>query len=143
MTPLRQHRWLTGVAGLNAVAPWAGSVGLIGGGLSFGKDLDERLPFGNLQLAGIALAVLVALPLTVLAWLAAHHRRGTSRWAAGCGAILIGWIAIQLVFLRALSWFHPTYLAIGAWLLIWGLHDRRRIARPRSPQWVGHTRTRP
>jgi len=28
----------------------------------------------------------------------------------GAGLVLVGWIAVELAFIKAYSWFHPTYL---------------------------------
>ena len=50
------RRSLAGFAMANALAAWSGAVGLIGGGLSFGSRLDQRLPFDSTVLAGVALA---------------------------------------------------------------------------------------
>ena len=52
---------LAGFAALNAVAAWAGAVGLAAGGIDFGDHTNDRLPFDSLVLAGIALAVIVAV----------------------------------------------------------------------------------
>lgn len=50
------------------------------------------------------------------------------------GVVLVGWIAVQLAFLRELSFFHPTYVVIGA-VLIWMGRDaiadwRSALSRP-------------
>jgi hypothetical protein len=41
------------VTGLIALSAYAGVVGLLGGGISFGETIDARLPFGSLILAGL------------------------------------------------------------------------------------------
>jgi hypothetical protein len=66
------------VTGGIALTGFAGVVGLIGGGLSFGPAINARLPFGSLVLAGLALLVFVAVPMTVAA-LAAEESSGSRR----------------------------------------------------------------
>jgi hypothetical protein len=78
--------WLAGFAAFNAFGAWAGAFGLITGGTDFGDTIDDRLPFDSLVLAGLALAAIVGVPLTVLAWSAwiAGGEPMTSRWSSGC-----------------------------------------------------------
>jgi hypothetical protein len=40
-----------------ALSGYAGVVGLLGGGISFGDSIDARIPLGSLFLAGMALLV--------------------------------------------------------------------------------------
>jgi hypothetical protein len=120
----RSQRTILWIAVVNAALAWFGAVGLVGGGLSFGSELDHRLPWDSPVVAGIALALVVAVPLSALARLAGSGDRRTGEAAVVVGVALVGWIAVQLVVLRALSWFHPTYLAIGLWLVALGMHVR-------------------
>ena len=53
----------------------------------------------------------------------------TDRAAVVAGGCLIGWIVVQLLFIRELSFFHPTYLAVGA-LFVWS--GRRALGRQPS-----------
>jgi hypothetical protein len=53
------------ITGAVALSGYAGVVGLLGGGISFGDTIDARLPFGSLFLAGLALLAIVAVPMTV------------------------------------------------------------------------------
>ena len=116
----RLHRRL-GVcvfAGLIALSAYAGAIGLITGWLSLDNTAATRLPFSSPVLGGIALAVIVAAPASWLAWLA---WRGDPRIEAVellAGSLLIGWILVELAFIREFSLFHPTYLVIGV-ILIW------------------------
>ena len=118
----RRRPVLAVVAGLNAVAAWGGAAGLIIGFLSLTDRLNERLPFASPVLGGLALAVLVALPLTVLAVLAATGHPRTGEAAVVVGLLLIGWILVQVLFLRELSLFHPFYLLVGTGLVAAGHH---------------------
>lgn len=108
------RRWLAAFAAVNAFGAWAGAVGLITGGTDFGEVINERLPFDSLVLAGLALAVIVAVPLTVLAWSAWTGGPRTDELALVVGLLLIGWIIGQVVVIRAFSLFQPAYLAVGA-----------------------------
>jgi len=114
-------------AALIALSAYAGAVGLTTGGLTLMADLNERLPLGSPLLGGIALALIVALPTTWVAWLAWHDDPRTDAAALVAGILLVGWILVELAFIREFSFFHPTYLAVGA-LLIWiGRHGRHDL----------------
>ena len=116
----RRRTALALFAGVNAVAAWGGALGLISGALSFGDDLDARLPFDSLVLAGMALGLLVAVPLTTLTVAAWVGDPRTDTLSTMVGVVLIGWIGIQVVVLHAFSWFHPIYLVVGATFVFLG-----------------------
>ncbi len=115
---------LAGLAAVNAVAAWAGAVGLLVGWIDFGARLDRRLPFDSLVLAGLALAAIVAIPSTVVAVLAWRGDPRTPLVTTALGVLLIGWIVVQLLFLQSFSFFQPLYAAIGVAFLVAG----RRLA---------------
>lgn len=123
---------LAAMAAVNAAAAWAGGVGLIVGAIDFGEPTNDRLPFANLVLAGAALVAIVAIPLTVLAWSAWTGGSRTDDLALVVGSLLIGWIVVQVVVLRAFSAFQPTYLAIGVFFVA-ASHRAHLDARRRGP----------
>jgi pimeloyl-ACP methyl ester carboxylesterase len=125
-TGTQRRTGLAAFAGVNAAAAWGGAIGLVVGALSFGDDLDARLPFDSLVLAGIALGLVVALPLSALAVMAWIDDPRTDVLATIVGAVLVAWIALQVVVLHAFSWFHPLYLTIGATFVALGGHVGRR-----------------
>jgi hypothetical protein len=98
------------VTGAIALSGYAGVVGLLGGGISFGDTIDARLPFGSLFLAGLALLAIVAVPMTVASVAAGRGMRYGADIVFGAGLLLVAWIAVELAFIKAYSWFHPTYL---------------------------------
>jgi hypothetical protein len=98
------------VTGAIALSGYAGVVGLLGGGLSFGDTINARLPFGSLFLAGLALLAIVAVPMTVASVAAGRGLRHGPDIVFGAGILLVAWIAVELAFIKAYSWFHPTYL---------------------------------
>ena len=105
--------WLAAFAALNALAAWGGAIALVTGATDFGESVNRRLPFDSLVLAGLALGVLVAVPLTLLACSAATGAARTDELALIVGVMLIGWIVVQVVVLRAFSMFQPIYLGVG------------------------------
>jgi hypothetical protein len=107
------------ITGAIALSGYAGVVGLVGGGISFGDTIDARLPFGSLFLAGLALLAIVAVPMTVASVAAGRGTRYGAEIVFGAGLLLVAWIAVELAFIRAYSWFHPTYL--GAAIVVLGL----------------------
>ncbi|MDH4160201.1 MAG: alpha/beta fold hydrolase [Actinomycetota bacterium] len=106
--------WLAGSAAFNAFGAWAGAVGLATGGMDFGESINDRLPFDSLVLAGLALGIIVGIPLTALAWSAWVGGPRTDDLALAVGLTLIGWIVVQVAVIRAFSLFQPAYLAVGA-----------------------------
>jgi hypothetical protein len=120
-----RHPGLAIVAGINAAAAWFGAAGLITGFLGLGKAIEARLPFASPVLGGLALATLVAVPLTLLAAAAWIGDPRTPEATVAAGVVLIGWIAVQALFLRTFSAFQPTYALLGVALIAWGRHVRR------------------
>ena len=93
-------------------------MGLIVGFLSLDPATTSRLPWGSAAFGGVALALLVAVPNTILAVFAVRgdHRAGST--AIGVGVLLVGWIVVELAFIRELSFFHPLYVTVGL-VLVW------------------------
>lgn len=117
--------WTAAVTGLVAATGYAGVVGLVGGGLSFGDQIDARLPFDSHLIAGLALLGFVAVPMTLAAVACVRRRADAGLVTAGAGLLLVIWIAVELAFIRAYSFFHPTYLAAAVVVLVLGwLLDR-------------------
>jgi 4-amino-4-deoxy-L-arabinose transferase-like glycosyltransferase len=104
-----------------AVSAWAGAVGLIVGFLSIGTELNQRLPAHSPVVGGIALAVVVAAPYTVLGLLAWRGDRATPGAAVLAGVVLMGWIVVELIFIRSISFFHPTFLLVGIAFVVAGM----------------------
>ncbi|MFN0092138.1 MAG: alpha/beta fold hydrolase [Acidimicrobiales bacterium] len=109
--------WLAGFAAFNAFGAWAGAIGLVTGGMDFGASINDRLPFDSLVLAGLALGIIVGIPLTVLAWSAGTGGPRTDDLALTVGLTLIVWIVVQVAVIRAFSLFQPAYLAVGAYFV--------------------------
>jgi uncharacterized protein len=109
--------WLASFAAVNGIAAWAGALGLVFGGTDFGERANHRLPFDSPVVAGLALAIVVAIPLTWLAWSAWTGAERTDDAALIVGAMLIGGIAVQLVVLQAFSLFQPTYVCVGTYFI--------------------------
>jgi dienelactone hydrolase len=90
---------------------------LVIGDVDFGESIDDRLPFDSVLFAGLALVIVIAVPLTALSWSAFTAGSRTDDWALGAGLLLIAWIVGQIAVIRAFSWFQPVYLVIGAGLV--------------------------
>jgi pimeloyl-ACP methyl ester carboxylesterase len=117
-TPTARRPWLAAFAACNALAAWGGALALATGAIDLGDTLAARLPFASPVLAGMALAVVVAVPLSALAWSAWTASPRTSMVALATGSLLIAWIVVQVAVLRAFSLFQPAYLGVGIALVV-------------------------
>ena len=125
--PTRQpRRGLAVAAALVALSAWGGAAGLATGSLALEGGLNARLPFHSPVVGGLALAVVVAVPFTLLAVSAWRGSERTDELALGSGALLVGWILVELAFVRELSFFHPLYLVIGGVFAFCGRHALKR-----------------
>jgi uncharacterized protein len=126
-TPPTPHRrtLLAVLAAANAAAAWGGAGGLVVGAIGFGPTLDDRLPFDSLVLAGLALAVVVAVPLSALAAAAWTGHPYTSEISLAAGGALVVWIVVQIMILRSFSLLQVVYLGLGAYFI--GASNRVRL----------------
>ncbi|MGX7829596.1 hypothetical protein ACTG9Q_31350 [Actinokineospora sp. 24-640] len=111
-----RRRWeeLGGVlTGLMAIWAYAGAVGVIGGGVDFGREVTDRFPWGSTAVAGTALLVCVALPMTTATALVWRHSPKAPTALLVAGAILVAWIIVQLMVIRTFSWLQPVCFSYG------------------------------
>ncbi|GAD86405.1 hypothetical protein [Nocardia asteroides] len=100
------------IAGLLATWAFAGALGLITGVLALSPVTESRLPWQSPVVAGVALALVVGLPMTVVALTAQDDPRTTqTTMVAACA--LIGWILLQLLLLRELTWLQPVCVMLA------------------------------
>jgi hypothetical protein len=103
-----------------AAAAWFGAVGLVSGLLPVERSLAARLPLHSTVFAGVALAVVVGAPMTlvtVLGW-RGHARTGETGTLAGL--LLVGWIAVEAAVVREFSPLQPICAAAGVGLIVLG-----------------------
>ena len=93
----RPQRGLAAFAAVIALSAYGGAVGLVAGFIGLDAPLNRRLPFESPVLGGIALALIVALPMTVLAIRARAADPRTAATAVAAGGLLVAWILVELV----------------------------------------------
>ena len=98
---------------------------LILGYMSMGPELTAQLPWGSEVVGGVALLLCVAVPNAALGVLALRNDDRVAAAAVVVGLVLVGWILVELAFIRELSFFHPLYVGIGLVLILLG----RRLQR--------------
>ncbi|GAA5152315.1 MULTISPECIES: hypothetical protein [Amycolatopsis] len=123
----RRHAWLASFTGLIAILAYAGAVAVATGVL--GPGVEARLPFESPVFAGVALAVVVGVPMTVVTTLGLRGDARTSAAAVVAGALLIAWIAVEVGFVRTYSWLQPVFAFAGVAVLHTGLQGLRGVRR--------------
>jgi hypothetical protein len=124
-------RWaLIALELLIAANGYYGGLGLIRGGMGMPEEWLVGTPFDSWVLPGIALLLVIAVPMTVAA--AAEITR--ARWAypmsVAVGVVQILWIVAQVVILRQYFFLQPTLFVLGGLivLLAWLAHRPHRAA---------------
>lgn len=116
------------------------AVNALGGGIYLMTDPDSAMPIewldgtplGSWFWPGVALIVSIAvLPATVIA--AAFRARPYARPGHMlAGAVLVGWICIQLAVIGYVSWMQPLMLALGLILVALGTANARAWQREQA-----------
>ncbi len=122
------------LAGLMATWAFAGSFGLITGAVPLTPATLDRIPLHSPILSGVALALVVGLPMTVVALTVDDNDAHNAQTTLVAASALIGWILVQLVVLREFNWLQPVCLVLAFAVAALGtppLHDHTDI-RPRS-----------
>jgi hypothetical protein len=71
------------------------------------------LPFGSAVLGGVALALLVCLPQSVLTLLALRRSSAAAATSLLVGSLLVLWILVEVAFLHVLAGLQVVYLVVG------------------------------
>lgn len=125
---VRSRTWtvVASLTGFMAVWAYAGGAGLISGVVDLGATVDHRLPFHSPVFAGIALIVVLAIPMTVAAWWAGRAPEETAILA---GLIILCWIIVEIAIIRVFNGLQAFCLAYGIGLIVLGtsLLMRRRL----------------
>ena len=112
--------WLIMISGWTAVLATGGAVGL-----ATGTMLDPvstaRLPWHSAGTAATALLVVVAAPMAIVAVLAQRRHPAYRTAAVVAGCLLIAWIAVEIAFIRELSWLQAVFAVVGIVVLLLGL----------------------
>lgn len=117
----RTQRLLAAGTGLLAIFGYAGALGLITGAIYLGDEINARLPFHSPELVGVAEAVIVAVPMTVVTSLAAKEDARTGRAAVVSGVLLLAWVVLGVVVVGDRSWLQALLAAAGLCVLLVGL----------------------
>lgn len=126
----QRDRGAATLAAVMAVGAAAGALGLWGGSIDFGDEITARLPWGSTVLAGTALLVVVAVPMAVAASAAWRGDPRAPRLLLVAGLLLVGWIVVEVAFIRSFSWLQPVCATWGALVAVLGLRDRGRAPGP-------------
>lgn len=131
-----RHTLLAALAGFMAIGATAGGLGLMNGAEDFFGEqtatIYARLPFESPQFAGAALLLGVAVPMALTAVLAWRGSRLTAAVGGAAGAVLVGWIIVQLALIGTFFWLQPVCLAWGLAVTVLALNlDRPAVASTR------------
>ena len=95
--------------------------------------MEARLPFHSPVAGGIALALVVGVPFATVAALAFRGDDRAELASLVAGLLLVGWIAVELLWVRELSFLQPTFAVIGTAFALAGRRAwpalRRLLAR--------------
>ncbi|GLY49823.1 hypothetical protein [Lentzea sp. NBRC 102530] len=125
-TSMIKHRATFALSAVVALGAWAGACLLLIGAIDFGRDVTSRLPFHSAVFAAIALLFVVAVPMTLTAWLCARSSTWWRLAGASAGAMLIGWILVQLALIQTFSWLQPLMAVAGVVVLLSALSSGPR-----------------
>lgn len=125
------HPWLAGLTGCVGISALAGAAAMAGGAIDMGEEINNRLPFGSPTLGALALALVVGVPMAATAVRAATGGTRAAELAMGTGALLVGWIGVQLLVIRTFSWLQPVMAVAGIAVFLTGAYlHHRSTARP-------------
>lgn len=108
-----RRTWLALLTGLTAVSATAGAIGLATGASDPGDVVTARLPWHSVLFAGLALLAVVAVPMAVASFLTARDRDIHPVAAAVAGALLVGWIAVEIAVIREFNWLQVVFALVG------------------------------
>ncbi len=101
------------LSGVVAIWSLAGSAGLATGTIDLGATVEQRLPFDSPAVAALALALMVGIPMAFTAVVTARSDPRAPAIAMISGALLVGWIIVQIYTIETFSWLQPVCVLAG------------------------------
>lgn len=95
-----------------------GGIGLVTGSLGMSDDWLAGTPFASWLLPGIALLVVVAVPMLGAALLEVRGHRLAPAASVLAGVLQVGWIAVQLLIMQRYFVLQPVVLVVAAAMLL-------------------------
>jgi hypothetical protein len=80
--------------------------------------LLETSPFSNFLIPGIVLMTMVGMVNCMAAWLMIRRHRARYNWAVLGGAMIGGWIVVQIIMIQSFSWLQFVYLGTGLLIVL-------------------------
>jgi hypothetical protein len=120
-----RHRSAAVAAGVMALAASSGAIGLIGGSLDLGSTVNNRLPLRSPVLGGVALLLIVAVPMALAAVAAWRGAPGAPTLLLLAGTALVSWILVEIAFIRTFAWLQPVCGSYGLLVAALGWHAGR------------------
>ena len=114
----RTRAIVSSLVGFMAMWAYAGAIGLISGAVDLGPAANHRLPLHSPVFAGIALAMVLAIPMTVAFWYAA---RAPAQTATFSGCLIICWTAAEVAMIHVFNGLQAICLVYGICLIALGI----------------------
>ncbi|MBJ8341320.1 hypothetical protein JGU71_20760 [Antrihabitans sp. YC3-6] len=113
------------LTGTTAILAAAGAIALMTGVATLNDAAVGRIPFHSPVFGGIALALVVAVPMAVTTRLAIVGDPRATVAAIVAGLLLVVWIATEMAVVKELSWLQPSFVVVGVLLEVLGLAAHR------------------
>lgn len=97
------------------------------------RALLEHTPFDDFMIPGLILFGAVGLPNVIAAVMGAQRARRAEETMAFAGAMLTGWIVVEMILLRMAHWLQLSYLGVGVATLVLALVLWRERPSTRAP----------
>ncbi|WP_420153374.1 hypothetical protein [Siphonobacter sp.] len=90
--------------------------------------LLEHSPFSDFLIPGVLLLLVNGLSSLWISWIVIQRKINYQRFIVLQGLLLIGWILIQVLLIREVSWLHYSFGGLGMVLIGAGL--KLRLIQP-------------
>lgn len=118
--PNQRWPWLGAVCAGVSINAFGGAIGLASGAIDLGADAQARLPMASPALAGLALVLVVGVPMGLAAASAFAGGGKSGPIAHMAGVLLAAWIVVQPAVIGQTSWLQVFFGVIGVLVALRG-----------------------
>ncbi|CAH0149469.1 hypothetical protein HQO38_03205 [Rhodococcus fascians] len=116
----RRWPWLGAVCAGISINAFGGAIGLASGAIDLSTEAHARLPLSNTALAGLALVLVVGVPMGLAAASALAGGGKTGPIAHTAGVLLAAWIVVQPLVIGETSWLQGMFGVLGVLVALRG-----------------------